>query len=747
MKKHLMNKLILAFIVLFLIVIGITDTAYAEGETSAVVTQDTFGNYFADDGTLLQSVDVDTLTFQGDFNGNDLKNYIVLDRAITINSDKAVLKDMGFIIDAENVTLDGLKLNATSLSGNLILVRKSNVTIKNMDISYTVGDVSANVINICSTATLSNISVVDNTIAFDSLVQNDEDLVTAINIENVKNSVIDKNSIDVSLPALYVQTYDFDYFLMGLCYVSPIRFYKADTVEFTNNTVDVKRKNYYMECSFPTTQAVSIVASKDIQFKKNGIYLEDIYSGVGAPIYAYGVLCGFSSVTFEENEISVDTIAGKPGSGCVYGLYLAVTDALVNKNIIQCSSVGPAIGINSPYGFGQAKELLITDNIIEASGYVSDSSSYSLVNGIEIENGYATINKNTISVTNTNEEYNDSFPVAGIGSIIDSATTLAFTIESNIIYTNGKYTVDIRYPVMETYVVGNQLNAHELTGRDSVFIQSGSKNVSIASNNLQLISKQPSSIELTYGYTENNTLTVVAGKTSTAAYDEIKYQWYKCDDNTGTNPSLIEGATLESYDIPLGMNAGEEGYYYCELTATKTNGSAGKKESSDIVSVVVLASEEPTATPTKEPDVTPSPTSEPTPTKVPDSTPSPTSEPTPIKKPTSEPTATVTPVSQPTARVTPTTVPSPAVTKDKVTTFSIKNKATVKKSAKIKIKDKDKIKKITLNGKAVKIKKNKTSFTLKLKSYKKKLKKKGKWNTLKVTDNKGNTKTIKFKTK
>ena len=66
---------------------------------------------------------------------------------------------------------------------------------------------------------------------------------------------------------------------------------------------------------------------------------------------------------------------------------------------------------------------------------------------------------------------------------------------------------------------------------------------------------------------------------------------------------------------------------------------------------------------------------------------------------------------------------------------------------KIKIKDKDKIKKITLNGKTVKIKKNKTSVTIKLKSYKKALKKKGKWNTLKVTDNKGNVKTIKFKTK
>lgn len=151
------------------------------------------------------------------------------------------------------------------------------------------------------------------------------------------------------------------------------------------------------------------------------------------------------------------------------------------------------------------------------------------------------------------------------------------------------------------------------------------------------------------------------------------------------------------------------------------------------------------------PSASPTPTVEVSPTIAPTVTP--TSEPTtapssdPTQSPTSKPTEVAQPTSQPTVSATPTVTPSPVVAKDKVTTFSIKNKAKVKKTAKIKIKDKDKIKKITLNGKTVKIKKNKTSFTLKLKSYKKKLKKKGKWNTLKVTDKKGNVKSIKFKTK
>ena len=132
--------------------------------------------------------------------------------------------------------------------------------------------------------------------------------------------------------------------------------------------------------------------------------------------------------------------------------------------------------------------------------------------------------------------------------------------------------------------------------------------------------------------------------------------------------------------------------------------------------------------------------------------PAPVSPPTIAPTPSPTPTATPTPIAEPSKDMKATPSPKEASAKDNVTSFKIgktvlKNKKTIKKTAKIKISDKDKIKKITLNGKTIKIKKNKTSFTLKLKSYKKKLKKKGKWNKLVVTDVKGNKKTIKFKTK
>ena len=134
----------------------------------------------------------------------------------------------------------------------------------------------------------------------------------------------------------------------------------------------------------------------------------------------------------------------------------------------------------------------------------------------------------------------------------------------------------------------------------------------------------------------------------------------------------------------------------------------------------------PEATPTPDAESTPKPAA---PTKAPEAT--------PTKAPEVDSTAS--------PEATPTIKPAPA--KDNKTTFSIKNKAKVKKSAKIKVKDKDKIQKITLNGKTIKIKKNKTSITIKLKSYKKALKKSGKWNKLVVIDANGNKKSIKFKTK
>ncbi|MBQ8086397.1 MAG: NPCBM/NEW2 domain-containing protein [Lachnospiraceae bacterium] len=80
-------------------------------------------------------------------------------------------------------------------------------------------------------------------------------------------------------------------------------------------------------------------------------------------------------------------------------------------------------------------------------------------------------------------------------------------------------------------------------------------------------------------------------------------------------------------------------------------------------------------------------------------------------------------------------------------TINIKNKKTYKKSKKVTISSNVYLRSVTLNGKNIITSNYLKKVSFKLSKYKKKLKKKGKWNKLVVTNSYGRQKTIKFKTK
>ena len=591
--KFLSVDVLIKFAVVFISVIfmsiGIGNVVRAEGGTDTVVTADTFYDFFDEHGLIKDSVTASELTFKGDFDGPSLQiGVIYLDRSVTIKSDKAKLTDIGFCIDSEDVTLDGLTLVATKFTGDLIYVRASNVTITNMDISYTTGDVAANVINVAGDDTLSYITISKNKIVFDSDKTDDEELVTAINLQDAESSVVEGNNITVSLNALYPETYDWTYFMPGLCYVSPVRFYEVSLSGFIGNTLDVTLKRSD-EFSYPNGQAIYIVGSDALVIGGNTISVSDYNAKTGSVFYYYGVVCGFSTViSFEENNIDVYASGGKPDMSSVVGLYLPTTEALVTDNTIRCSSLGSTIGIQSPYGFGPAKYLTMTGNTIDVEGYSDDSGSYSCTVGIEVETGYAKILENKIKVINTNEDYGDSFRVTGVGAVMYSVTELAFDVHKNVINTNGKYSVDIRFPVQESQITGNNLTAHDLTGDDSVFVKEGSSSVTIEDNNPSIIGVQPGDLRLTYGYTEYNNLKVGIADAAAALYNKIEYQWYECKDSSGANPELLEGATEANLPIMEGEQAGYTGYFFCHVTATNTESGIEIKQDTEISTVTVV---------------------------------------------------------------------------------------------------------------------------------------------------------------
>ena len=98
------------------------------------------------------------------------------------------------------------------------------------------------------------------------------------------------------------------------------------------------------------------------------------------------------------------------------------------------------------------------------------------------------------------------------------------------------------------------------------------------------ITAEPQNLSLIYGYTEGS-LSVTAAAPTDTAYT-LSYQWYSCN-FTGFEEQPISGATTGSYSIPAGKAAGTTEYYYCRITATRTDNGQTAYADSAIVQVQV----------------------------------------------------------------------------------------------------------------------------------------------------------------
>ena len=90
---------------------------------------------------------------------------------------------------------------------------------------------------------------------------------------------------------------------------------------------------------------------------------------------------------------------------------------------------------------------------------------------------------------------------------------------------------------------------------------------------------------LVYGYaTDSGSISVTA---SAADGHTLSYQWYDSDTtNSNTGGSIISGATNATYSIPTGKDSGTY-YYYCVVTATRTDNSQTAAQTSGVATVSV----------------------------------------------------------------------------------------------------------------------------------------------------------------
>ena len=149
-------------------------------EDTQIVTSANLNDYFDANGNLKSTV-TSNLTFQGEFIGTG--NKLTLNKAITINSDNAVLRDIGIEIYAANIKLDGLSFISTAELGDLISIQSDNAVLTNLNINYVAGDFDATAIHINGA---DNIEITDCTIYFESGVSDDSKYGLAINVEDAE---------------------------------------------------------------------------------------------------------------------------------------------------------------------------------------------------------------------------------------------------------------------------------------------------------------------------------------------------------------------------------------------------------------------------------------------------------------------------------------------------------------------------------------------------------------------------------
>ena len=534
-------------------------------ELTNIVTNETFFDYFGDDGMLLGDITFDTLIFKGEFSNLGV-NVVYVPRAIVINGDNAVLRNIAIMCE-QGTTLNNLTLNATNYvadtDGALIYAIGSDVTVNNITIDYNATDGSNNAIAVYASGA-DNFKLVNSTITFTGNNVDGKVFAQGIKIAKSNNAVVDSNIITTSCPLV-----DVDYSHWGSIdtdLVFAIGVEKSENVKIINNIVDNSAWTKGNNANFPTFDAFIAHTANNLLLKNNTISHTDVITPKGTSSYIYALdFYESNSVIVEDNRVLLNTTGGKEGAGAAYAVQVTgpYNNFVVKGNNLTTVSNGPNLAVYSQNYYGTT-EITVENNWINVTGFAGPAD-FALVSGMEFQDTVAKAYNNTIYVQNVNE-YNDDNNIAGITYVQSTSGSHQFDIQNNTIYSEGKYAVLIK-SAKDSQIIGNTLYAHELNGDDAAIFKSGTNN--IVKNNYPM----PTDIiidvnnawigkEAVIGITLNSAATgtaniMVGGKTYTV--------------------NLTDGkATLKVSDLPAGENTVVVNYEGNDKIIASTNSTTFK---------------------------------------------------------------------------------------------------------------------------------------------------------------------------
>ena len=512
-------------------------------ELTNIVTNNTFFDYFGDDGMLLGDITFDTLIFKGEFSNLGV-NVVYVPRAIVINGDNAVLRNIAIMCE-QGTTLNNLTLNATNYvadtDGALIYAIGSDVTVNNITIDYNATDGSNNAIAVYASGA-DNFKLVNSTITFTGNNVDGKVFAQGIKIAKSNNAVVDSNIITTSCPLVDVEYSHWGSIDTDLVFAIGVE--KSENVKIINNLVDNSAWTKGNNANFPTFDAFIAHTANNLLIKNNTISHTDLITPKGNSSYIYALdFYESNSVIVEDNRVLLNTTGGKEGAGAAYAVQVTgpYNNFVVKGNNLTTVSNGPNLGVYSQNYYGTT-EITAENNWINVTGFAGPAE-FALVSGMEFQDTVAKAYNNTIYVQNVNE-YNDDNNIAGITYVQSTSGSHQFDIQNNTIYSEGKYAVLIK-SAKDSQIIGNTLYAHELNGDDAAIFKSGTNNV--VKNNYPMstdiiidVNNAWIGKEAVIGITLNSAATgtaniMVGGKTYTV--------------------NLTDGkATLKVSDLPAGEN-------------------------------------------------------------------------------------------------------------------------------------------------------------------------------------------------
>ena len=545
----------------------LTLTYNVGSSTTNIVTNDTFFNFFDNAGTLLESITYDTLIFKGEFSDLGV-NVVYVPRAITINGDNAVLRNIAIMCE-QGTVLNNLTLNATNYvadtDGALIYAIGSDVTVNNITIDYNATDGSNNAIAVYASGA-DNFKLVNSTITFTGNNVNGKVFAQGIKIAKSNNAVVDSNIITTSCPLV-----DVDYSHWGSIdtdLVFAIGVEKSENVKIINNVVDNSAWTKGNGANFPTFDAFIAHTANNLLIKNNTISHTDLITPKGTSSYIYALdFYESNSVVVEDNRVLLNTTGGKEGAGAAYAVQVTgpYNNFVVRGNNLTTVSNGPNLAVYSQNYYG-ATEITVENNWINVTGFAGPAD-FALVSGMEFQDTVAKAYNNTIYVQNVNE-YNDNNNIAGITYVQSTSGNHKFDIQNNTIYSEGKYAVLIK-SAENSQIIGNTLYAHKLKGDDAAIFKSGTNNIIKDNKPMTFVSDIIIDVnnvwigkEAVIGVTLNSAATgsvniTVGGKTYTV--------------------SLTDGkATLKVSDLVAGVNTVVVNYYGDDNFKPSTNSTIFK---------------------------------------------------------------------------------------------------------------------------------------------------------------------------